>query len=41
MFGIGGNDSQFVFDGGSGDKRIGELQMMRKKMLFDEPRGAL
>jgi len=23
--GIGGNDSQFVFDGGGGDERIGEL----------------
>ena len=25
VFGIGGNDSQFVFDGGGGDERIGEL----------------
>jgi len=25
VFGIGGNDSEFVFDGGGGDKGIGEL----------------
>ena len=25
VFGIGGNDSEFVFDGGGGDEGIGEL----------------
>jgi hypothetical protein len=41
VFGIGGDDSEFVLDGGGGDERIGELQVMREKVFFDEPGGAL
>ena len=41
VFGIRGDDSEFVLDGGGGDERIGELQVMREKVFFDEPGGAL